>query len=546
NQLTWPWRLRRLSLFNCSSPTSCPSYQPLFCLFAMKVFFKSLVIAIAAVSVSADVLESSDVLQMTKATFDDFVKDHELLLAEFYAPWCGHCKMLAHEYEQAATKLKEQNIPLIKVDCTEEEDLCSEQEVQGYPTLKVFRDAKSAPYQGARKYEAIVSYMTKQRLPAVSTLTKESHDEFTTSDKVVVICYLDKSDSTNAETFEKVANALRDDFLFGIVTDANVVASEKRPSIVLYRSFDEPKTVYNGKLTVEQLQKFIKTASVPLIGDIGPETYSTYIEAGVPLTFIFTEEADKERLVEELKPLAKKFKDHLNVATIDATAFSAHAGNLNLEAKWPAIAIHDTINNLKYPLDQTKEITFAVVEAFFESFIAGTLEPKIKSEEIPKTQDGPVTVVVAKNYDNIVLDDSKDVLIEFFAPWCGHCKKLAPEYEKLAQFYESYSDKVVIAKCDATLNDIPDKIVGFPTIKLYPANQKKEPVEYTGDRSLAGLAAFIAEQGTYKIDIEDKIKESEDATAAPETDGPGAGQKVFEKIKEAGEAVGGDEIHDEL
>jgi protein disulfide-isomerase A1 len=74
-----------------------------------------------------------------------------------FAPWCGHCKALAPEYEEAATTLKEKNIPLAKVDCTEEADLCSKYGVEGYPTLKVFRgpDAISS-YSGARKAPAYV------------------------------------------------------------------------------------------------------------------------------------------------------------------------------------------------------------------------------------------------------------------------------------------------------------------------------------------------------------------------------------------------------
>jgi protein disulfide-isomerase A1 len=74
-----------------------------------------------------------------------------------FAPWCGHCKALAPEYEEAATTLKEKNIALAKIDCTEEADLCRDHGVEGYPTLKVFRGLDNvSPYSGQRKAPAYV------------------------------------------------------------------------------------------------------------------------------------------------------------------------------------------------------------------------------------------------------------------------------------------------------------------------------------------------------------------------------------------------------
>ena len=85
--------------------------------------------------------------------------------------------------------------------------------------------------------------------------------------------------------------------------------------------------------------------------------------------------------------------------------------------QWPAFAIQDVAKNQKFPYDQSKEITAKDVEKFVTSFVDGGVAPSIKSEPVPETQEGPVYVVVAKNYDDIVLDDKKDVLIEFYAPW---------------------------------------------------------------------------------------------------------------------------------
>ncbi|KAK4145478.1 protein disulfide-isomerase [Dichotomopilus funicola] len=490
---------------------------------------------------AAAVATASDVIQLKKDTFDEFVKENDLVLAEFFAPWCGHCKALAPEYEEAATTLKEKNIKVVKVDCTEEAELCQEQGVEGYPTLKVFRGLDNVtPYKGQRKANAITSYMVKQSLPAVSEVTKDTLEEFKKADKVVIVAYLDAEDKASSEVFGETAEKLRDNYPFGVSTDAALAEAEgiKVPAVVLYKDFDEGKAVFSEKFDAEAIEKFAKTAATPLIGEVGPETYSDYMSAGIPLAYIFAETAEERKeLSEKLKPVAEAQRGVINFGTIDAKSFGAHAGNLNLKTdKFPAFAIQEVVKNQKFPYDQEKEITLEAIQTFVDDFVAGKIEPSIKSEPIPESQDGPVSVVVAKNYNDIVLDDTKDVLIEFYAPWCGHCKALAPKYEELGSLYANseFKDQVVIAKVDATANDVPDEIQGFPTIKLYPAGGKAEPVTYSGPRSVEDLIKFIAENGKYKASVAQP--EAEEATEAAEE--PAAETKTAEEAKESD--------HDEL
>jgi protein disulfide-isomerase A6 len=103
-----------------------------------------------------------------------------------------------------------------------------------------------------------------------------------------------------------------------------------------------------------------------------------------------------------------------------------------------------------------------------------------------------VTVLTPENFDQVVQDKNKLVFVEFYAPWCGHCKHLAPDWEKLGSAFQN-EEKVVIAKVDADAHrSIGEKygVTGFPTLKFF-APEDKSGTPYEGGRDLDTLVAEV-------------------------------------------------------
>ena len=123
----------------------------------------------------------------------------------------------------------------------------------------------------------------------------------------------------------------------------------------------------------------------------------------------------------------------------------------------------------------------------------GTAAPAIEIE-----REDNVIVLTKQNFKK-VMDGSKPALVEFYAPWCGHCKTLAPIYAELGEAYAHANDKLIIAKLDCdNFGSIGSDygVTGFPTLKWFPKGVKSpEGVEpYTGGRDLDSLTNFIKEK----------------------------------------------------
>jgi len=111
------------------------------------------------------------------------------------------------------------------------------------------------------------------------------------------------------------------------------------------------------------------------------------------------------------------------------------------------------------------------------------------------------------NFDKIVLDSSKDVLVEFYAPWCGHCKRLAPDYEKVAAAFAN-EPNVVIAKIDADKHKNAGGkygVSGFPTIKFFGKSSKESPEAYESARDVQSFVDYINQKAGTNRDAKGRL-----------------------------------------
>merc|ERR1711978_587875 len=186
----------------------------------------------------------------------------------------------------------------------------------------------------------------------------------------------------------------------------------------------------------------------------------------------------------------------LNFAVANKDDFQGELSDLGFEYvagdKPPVVAAKDA-SGLKYRMPEVSDAKefMPSLKEFLTQMQAGSLEPYLKSEAVPDNSANAVKVAVAKNFDELVTKSEKDVLVEFYAPWCGHCKKLTPIYDELGE--KMADEDVEIVKMDATANDVPPQydVKGFPTLYWLPKGSKK-PTSYMVAWLPGCLACWLA------------------------------------------------------
>lgn len=476
------------------------------------VTFLVLSVAIFCISNVHGFEEEEGVLVLGSDDFDDAVAAHSQLLVEFYAPWCGHCKSLAPHWSAAAKTLKSSPVKLAKVDATEHKELAERFEIKGFPTIKYISEGTPSDYNGGRTEDEIVKWVNKKTGPAAATVsTTEELSSVQDLNEVFVIGVFSGVEAAGYKAFMKLA--AEDDVHVYVVSTSTEVATKlavESDTVVVLKTFDDLRADLSVAAGFDKtaVAAFIGENSTPLVQEFSQEASKKIFSSPIQKHVLFFTNKDAAYHAETYaiySSVAAEFKGKALFINVPSTENKVAEYFGFSESDYPAMVIGDLQNESggikKFPYSGTN--TVEGVKAFVTSFFNGELKATLKSEK-PSPEDlaGNVKVLKGESFADVVLNNNKDVLVEFYAPWCGHCKNLAPVWDKLGDELAG-NDNVVIAKMDYTANEVDVKgmsVKGFPTIYFFKGDDKSNPIKYEEGRELKDLLKFLGSNAHHPID----------------------------------------------
>lgn len=213
-------------------------------------------------------------------------------------------------------------------------------------------------------------------------------------------------------------------------------------------------------------------------------------------------------LAPEYENAASVLKGVVKVVALDATANEKTAQTYGIKG-FPTLKVFgaDKKNPVDYQGQRTSDAIISEAMKAANQMVkdrkkgkGGKSSGADKKEEKPKTKKSKggskVVTLTESNFESTVLDSNDHWFVEFYAPWCGHCKNLAPEWEEAAKKLDAVAPNIHLGAVDATeAAGLASKygVKGYPTIKQFNAGKTgkdKKGKEYRGPREAAGIVDF--------------------------------------------------------
>lgn len=349
-----------------------------------------------------------------------------------------------------------------------------------------------------------MNWILKRVGPPSTQVTCDDLKAKVANTKLALAYFGDLSAREYTEVFLGVAGnpSVNEKFQFFHTDDKECAASygaSSTPALVLFRQFDTPTVVYSGNQETTPVVDWMLTSSVPTLIEFSEDYIEPIFGQRKPALFLFRSKSDSDAAFSKtFKDASEKLKGQiLFVVSGVSDGIQQRLGEfIGVDEKsLPTLRLLDPADNMKKFTYSGSLDSLSVegLQSFVDDFKNKKLQPFLKSEEVPPETGDALKIIVGKNFKEVVLDSDKDVFVKYYAPWCGHCKKLAPIWEELATEFKDVSD-LVIGKFDATLNEVDGlEIRGYPTLKFYPKGNKSSPVDYDGGREIGDLKKWLQE-----------------------------------------------------
>uniref|UniRef100_A0A8C3Y7Y4 protein disulfide-isomerase n=1 Tax=Catharus ustulatus TaxID=91951 RepID=A0A8C3Y7Y4_CATUS len=459
---------------------------------------------------SDEIKEEDNVLVLHEHNFARALSEHQLLLVEFYAPWCGHCQQLAPAFAQAAAELRNESSParLAKVDATAQTALATEFGITSYPTLKLFRDGnRTHPLAYTGRAGGIVRWMQRRAGPS-ATLLQDADiiAAFINSQDLVVVGFFKDLKGEAAQAFFEVATEMVD-MTFGVAEAAELfqMYGLSADTVCLFKKFDERQTNFpvdpSRGLDTAELTRLLRIHSLQLVMEFTNETSNEIFGAKIPhhmLLFLNKSSPDQLSLRDSFRAAAGGFRGEVLFVVVDVTGHGADVlpffGMTAADA--PTLRLVKMESNRKYRMEQDN-FSDSAIRTFIQAVLDGKVKPHLLSAEPPEDWDTrPVKVLVGKTFEQVAFDETKNVFVKFYAPWCPHCQAMAAAWEELAERYKDRED-IVIAEMDSTANELENiTIHGYPTLHYFPAGPGRKMIEFKSNRDVETFSKFLENGGT--------------------------------------------------
>lgn len=400
---------------------------------------------------------------------------------------------------------------LAAIDATVEKETVAKYDVRGFPTIKFFADGKASEYEGQRDAASIIAWLRKKTGdPAKKLRGYADVVDFQASAVVVVVGFF-QAGSVQQQQFALAARD-NDNIPFGAVLDDERLANDFRaqfPGIVIFTSqnagFDQDRTHFHDVFEKDAIMRFVDVESLPLVIAFSSRTSRQIFLGSIQKHLFFFGSFEGQEL-ELVKQVARYARGRFVVSTIAATEQRALDFFGLDQEDLPTLRASRFDGIMRKYVYQGSLSQLDPMKSFAAGILDGSQRPQLKTEPIPPypTDPAAVVTVVGSNFDDIVLDRYKEVFLQIYAPWCGHCKHLAPIWEQLSEKFSMYPT-IIFAKMDATANEHElIEVSGFPVIQFY--GMDNQLVQFKGQRDLETLAEFVTQRtGVSPVNMHDEL-----------------------------------------